>query len=292
MRAEAAGERGARPARLRARGLRVLVTGAGGGLGTRLVEALAAAGGEVLAADLPARLPALPGGSGLPGGDRIFPLAMDVTDSASVRAARPLAEAGGLDGIVCAAGIFAGGALSEMAEAELLRCMDVNVMGSFRVVRELLPALRPGARIVLVSSDSVRPVMPFTGPYAMSKCALEAFAHSLRRELSIVGVRVSVVRPGAIRTPFLESAGAALSRFAGSSPFAAALSTARRMLSRERDAAMPPSRVARVILRALTSPRPRPIYRVGNEPGRALLGLLPSSAVDLLIRLFLRGRAG
>ncbi|MCX7040897.1 MAG: SDR family NAD(P)-dependent oxidoreductase, partial [Spirochaetes bacterium] len=49
-------------------------------------------------------------------------------------------------------------------------------------------------------------VMPFTGPYSMSKRALEAYADSLRRELQSLGIRVSVIQPGAFRTTLLARA--------------------------------------------------------------------------------------
>jgi NAD(P)-dependent dehydrogenase (short-subunit alcohol dehydrogenase family) len=276
-------------------GKRFLVTGASGGLGSKVAAALAARGAVVFAADLKARLAADPSArftAGAPAGrDRVIPLAMDVTDGASVARARKLIGPGPIDGVVCAAGVFAGGPLVEMNEEEIRKTFDVNVMGAFRVIRELFPLLRAGrGRVVLVSSESAWPVMPFTGPYAMSKCALEAFAHSLRREVSILGVGVSLIRPGAIRTPFLDSARVAFSRSGGSSPFAAAHATALRMLGREQDTAMDPRRVALVCVRALTRRRPRPSYRVGNDPLRSFLGVFPHSATDWLIRRFLMPR--
>lgn len=262
-----------------------LVTGACGGLGARVMELLAARGARVFAADRD--LHAL---ARLPASALLVPVPMDVAVRASVAEARERIAglAGRIDGIVCAAGIFAGGPLVEMAEEEVQQALDVNVMGAFRVVREFYPLLDAECgRIVLISSESARAGMPFTGPYAMSKRALEAYADSLRRELSSLGIRVSVIQPGAFRTALLARAREALGRGSAGSPFAGALDRAGQMLDRESKKGMAPDRVARLVVHALACARPRSRYRVGNDPLRALLAGLPAPCADALIGRFL-----
>ena len=102
--------------------------------------------------------------------------------------------------------------------------------------------------------------MPFTGPYSMSKSALEAYADSLRRELQSLGIRVSVIQPGAFRTTLLARAreSEALNRGTAASPFSAPLDRARDMLDRESESGMAPDRVARRVIHALECARPRP----------------------------------
>jgi NAD(P)-dependent dehydrogenase (short-subunit alcohol dehydrogenase family) len=251
------------------------VTGACGGLGARVTELLVARGALVFAADRDE-----PGLSRMAASHFLIPVSMDVTSRASV--------ARRLDGVVCAAGVFAGGPLVELAEEEVQNALDVNVMGAFRVVREFYPQLRAaGGRIILISSESTRSVMPFTGPYSMSKRALEAYADSLRRELVSIGIRVSVIQPGAFRTTLLARARESLDRGTTASPFAAPLDRARDMLDRESDTGMAPDRVARLVIHALECARPKPRYRVGNDPLRALLAALPATWADALIRGFL-----
>jgi len=191
----------------------------------------------------------------------LIPVSMDVTSRASVaRASERLAGVvGHLDGVVCAAGVFAGGPLVEIAEEKVQNALDVNVMGAFCVVREFYPPLSAArGRIILISSESTRSVMPFTGPYSMSKSTLEAYADSLQREISSLGIRVSVIQPGAFRTTLLARAREALNRGTAASPFSAPLDRARDMLDRESEKGMAPDRVARLVIHALECARPRP----------------------------------
>jgi NAD(P)-dependent dehydrogenase (short-subunit alcohol dehydrogenase family) len=262
-----------------------LVTGACGGLGAAVTALLAARGAFVFAADADAR--AL---KKIPRGERTLPLLMDVTDRGSIRKARETlrqSEAG-LDGIVCAAGIYAGGPLIEAADDLLLRALQVNLMGAVRVVNEFFPLLREGrGRILFISSESTRAAMPFTGPYVVSKRALETYAETLRRELGKLGTGVTVIQPGAIRTPLLKSAAASLDREWTLPVYREALRRARKVLGREMETGMEPARVARVIVDALERRRPRRLIRIGNDPLRALLSFLPASWIDALIRRFL-----
>jgi NAD(P)-dependent dehydrogenase (short-subunit alcohol dehydrogenase family) len=78
----------------------------------------------------------------------------------------------------------------------------VNVLGQVAVTQALLPALRRGrGRIVFIGSIAGKSALPFLGPYAASKHALEAIADSLRVELSPWGIGVTLVEPGTIKTP-------------------------------------------------------------------------------------------
>jgi NAD(P)-dependent dehydrogenase (short-subunit alcohol dehydrogenase family) len=261
----------------------ILVTGSSGGLGVRVCEMLAAEGTTVFATDM-----ARSGLRRLEGNPLIRPLLMDVTRSGDLsRVRRRIAGAvDGLDGIVCCAGIFAASPLVETSEREMRRILDVNFMGAFLAVREFFPLLkRPGGTIVLIGSESSRCAMPFNGPYTVSKTALQAYADSLRRELMLVGVRVVLVMPGAIRTPLLAGARETTGQKHPSTLFAAQRGLVHRMLVKEYGKAMDPSRVAAVVARALHARRPRHRYHVGNDPLRALLGRLPSRWVDALIRL-------
>ncbi len=261
-----------------------LVIGACGGLGAAVVQLLSGRA-TVFAADIDER-----GLSILARTPSVVPVAMDVRDGESVARGAALIRhrTDRLRGLVYAAGVFRGGPIVELREEDLEDAMEVNVMGVFRAVRELFPVLRTGGgRIVLVSSESTRTIMPFTGPYAMSKRALEALADALRREVRSQGVRVSVIQPGAMRTPLLDSAGAALGQAAASPAFAAALGRARDALAREKQTAVDPARVARLVLRALEARSPRLLYRVANDPLRAALSLLPGRAADALVARFL-----
>ena len=78
------------------------------------------------------------------------------------------------------------------------------MIGQVAVTQAFLPLLRQGrGRIVNMGSISGRVAMPFIGPYAASKFALEALTDSLRVELRPWGIEVSIIEPGPIATPHL-----------------------------------------------------------------------------------------
>jgi NAD(P)-dependent dehydrogenase (short-subunit alcohol dehydrogenase family) len=97
-------------------------------------------------------------------------------------------------------------------------------------------------------------------------------------------MRVAFIQPGAIRTPLLSGARSMVEAGKDRTRFPAQMDMVRRMLAREWEKGMEPAQVARVVVRALRARRPRAVYRVGNDPLRAILGMVPAGWVDLLIR--------
>ena len=130
----------------------------------------------------------------------IEPLTLDVTRASDVAAAAETIG-GTLDGLVDNAGIAIAAPLELVPLDELRRQLEVNVVGQVAVAQAFLPALRRArGRIVLMGSIGGRSALPFLGPYAASKHALEAVADSLRVELRPWGIAVSIVEPASIAT--------------------------------------------------------------------------------------------
>jgi len=260
----------------------VVVTGAAGGLGSATVHRLAGQGWRVFAADLDG--PALRGLAG----ERVVPVAVDVTDDASVAAMadRVRQQAPTLDALVTFAGIVGVGPLVELDEADVQRVLDVNVLGTYRCVRRLFPLLhQAGGRIVLLSSETGwQPAMPFNGPYAMSKHAVEALGDSLRRELALVGVSVVKLQPGAFRTGMVASLMDRFERLAeDSAHYQRVLLAARRRIPQEERRAGDPADLAALVDRVLTARRVRPAYRINTNPRSAALSRLPDRVVDAML---------
>jgi NAD(P)-dependent dehydrogenase (short-subunit alcohol dehydrogenase family) len=179
--------------------------------------------------------------------------------------------------------------------ADLRRQLEVNLVGVHAVTRAALPALRRArGRIVNIGSLSGRIALPFYGPYAASKFALEAYTDVLRQELAPAGVYVALVEIGAARSGIwrvaLESAehSVAAAPAALRDAYAPVLASVRRNAARLGAAASPPERVAAAIVRAIEDPRPRPRYRVAYEwQTRALrvLASAPAAVRDRAVRL-------
>ncbi|HWJ61447.1 MAG TPA: SDR family oxidoreductase [Acidimicrobiales bacterium] len=170
--------------------MRILVTGAGSGIGRATAEVLTERGHEVVATAR--RLDVL---DDLDVAQR---LALDVTDDASVAAC--VAEAGRIDALVNNAGITETGPMETYPHEVLLKMFETNVFGPMRMVRALVPAMRERGEGVVVNVTSVegRVAAPLAGGYCGTKHALEALSESLAFEVGHFGVRVVIVEPGYI----------------------------------------------------------------------------------------------
>jgi NAD(P)-dependent dehydrogenase (short-subunit alcohol dehydrogenase family) len=129
---------------------------------------------------------------------------LDVTDDASVDAAamHVLGDVGAVDGLMNNAGSGYFGITEAFTPAAVERQFAVNVLGPLRVNRAFLPSMRDRRRglIVYVSSTLGRSVLPFSGPYAATKWALEAFAEASSYELAPFRIDVAILEPGAFPT--------------------------------------------------------------------------------------------
>jgi short-subunit dehydrogenase len=120
---------------------------------------------------------------------------------------RARAETGRIDVLVNNAGRGFYGSVARIGAAELQDLFALNVVAPLRLAQLALdPLTRTGGTIVMVSSVAGVVSSPRLGAYAASKFALEALSMSLRAELVGTGVRVLVVRPGPVDTPFRENA--------------------------------------------------------------------------------------
>jgi 3-oxoacyl-[acyl-carrier protein] reductase len=171
-----------------------LVTGGARGIGGAIVTALAE---DAWVASLDCDFPDGPGAAAAS-------LSVDVRDGAAVGDAveRIMRDRGGLDWVVCAAGIVRDRVSWKMSDAEWADVLDVNLSGAFKTVRAALPGLRQSAhgRVVFVSSINGLRGSFGQANYAAAKAGLVGLARSLALELARHGVTVNVVAPGFIDT--------------------------------------------------------------------------------------------
>jgi short-subunit dehydrogenase len=178
------------------RGKTVLLTGATGGLGRAIAEALAARGAAlVLSSRKQAELARL--AASLPGEDHRA-VVSDLAEEGE--ALRLLEAAGEIDVLVANAGLPASGRLDGFSQEEIGRALRVNLESPVRMARELVPRLvaRDSGHLVFVSSISGKAATARASLYAATKFGLRGFAFCLREDLRGTGVGVSVISPGAI----------------------------------------------------------------------------------------------
>ena len=193
---------------------------------------------------------------------------LDVTDAASVEAAvqAVLGAAGRIDALVNNAGYGQYGAVEDVTLPEWRAQFEVNVFGALRLLQAVLPTMREKRKgtIVNVSSVAGKVTIPFAGPYCASKHALEAVSDALRVEVAPWKIRVVVIEPGPIATHFGARTREVTARILQShGPYSSFYGNAERASEREfQRGTRPPELVARVIVGAIESRRPKTRYRV------------------------------
>jgi short-subunit dehydrogenase len=177
-------------------GKTVLLTGATGGLGRAIGEALAAKGATLVLSSRKAE--ALNGlADSLSGEHRV--VVADLGEDGG--AERLAAEAGQIDGLVANAGLPGTGRVESFSPDELQRAIRVNLEAPMMLARELAPSMRErgDGHLVFVSSLSGKAPSPRSAVYAATKFGLRGFALCLRADMAGTGVGVSLVVPGFIR---------------------------------------------------------------------------------------------
>ena len=170
----------------------VLITGAFGGMGKATTNLFANKGYKVLALDKRVEEAT---------NENIIPISADLTDENSVIKAFEEVKkvTDSLYAIIHFAGIYMLDSLVEMDTKEFEKIFKINVNGAYLVNKTFLPLLKSGSKIVITTSElAVLDPLPFTGIYAVTKGALDKYAYSLRMELQLKDIKVSVLRAGAV----------------------------------------------------------------------------------------------
>ncbi|MGE5206878.1 MAG: SDR family NAD(P)-dependent oxidoreductase, partial [Chlamydiota bacterium] len=232
-------------------------------------------------------------------GANLTPVIMDVTDRPTIIAAaeQVSSQLQQLDGLVNVAGVGMVRPVEYVSSADLQEIFDINVFGQLAVAQAFLPLLRHArGRIVNISSVGAHIAIPFGSLINASKSAFGMFSDTLRLELHPFGIRVSVVEPGAIKTPAVGKTLGNVEALVGNLPAAGAAqygqmlkNFAGRAYAREMNGS-PPEVVAQAVHHALTARRPRTRYRVGKHA--RLLGALPQILPDRVLDALLLRIAG
>lgn len=190
-----------------------LITGCSSGLGYTLAIAALKAGHKVIAtARNPAKSPAqVQEITNLGGNWATLDVASPELESQFNHIVATFLPTGKLDVLINNAG-FANGAVIEHLDMEASRSVfETNFWGLVRLTQLALPALKAqggGASIVNVSSTSALFPVPVTSIYSASKAAVDAFTFSLAMEVAHFGIKVLLVTPAGMRTPFIQKGSA------------------------------------------------------------------------------------
>jgi NAD(P)-dependent dehydrogenase (short-subunit alcohol dehydrogenase family) len=260
----------------------IVVTGASGGLGKAVVNALKNEF-NVFCLDLkPTDL----------NDKNVFDVFCDVTSETSVLDAyqEVLKHTQSIYAIIHTAGIYDLNSLIEVEEDKLQKIFEVNFFGAYRINKAFYKMLSKGSRIILTTSE-LAPLdpLPFTGIYAITKSTLEKYAHSLRMELSLKGIFVSVIRPGAIKTNLLGDSTRALDRFCQNTyEYPVNSKRFKSIVNSVESKCVEPKKIAKLIKKATLIKKPRLTYNINRNFLLKLLNVLPKKLQLFIIKQILK----
>jgi len=240
------------------------VTGSSRGLGRAIAEAALARGDRVAAtARDPRTLEDLVAGSGGPA----VALKLDVTDPAQAAAAVQAAvNAFGWIDVVVNAGYANFQSIEDFTEEDFRAQVETDLWGVVHVTRAALPVLRAqrDGHVIQISSIGGRTTTPGLAPYQLSKFAVEGFSGVLLKEVAPLGIRVTVIEPGGIRTDW---AGSSMTMHEIRGDYQASVGVMARMLQGNGPgtAAGDPGKMARAILRVADAENPPVQLPLGSD---------------------------
>lgn len=269
----------------------VLVTGAFGGMGLKTCELLLKKDYAVIALDKKVKTAAFQNtvtGEPLP----FYPIECDVTDENSVKEAylEVTEITGNLFAIIHFAGIYMLDSLIEIPESNMRKIFDVNFFGAYLINRNFADMLVKNGRIIITTSE-LAPLdpLPFTGIYAVTKGALDKYAYSLRMELQLKDIYVSVIRAGAVSTGMLGVSTAELDKFCEKTTrYKYNAERFRKIVDSVEAKAVPPEKIAVKAIKILEKNKPKFAYSINRNKLLVLLDILPKSVRFYAIKKVLK----
>jgi short-subunit dehydrogenase len=272
-----------------------IVTGASSGIGEATARRLAENGFDVaIIARRKDRLEALAMAIAAAGG-RAIPIAADLADEeATAGAAREALEGlGRIDLLVNNAGYSPGRAIEQITRQELHHIFDVNLFSALQLIGAVTPTMRSQGGGLIINVGSVAGLIPapLAIPYATTKIGMHAATDALRLELAPFGIKLSLVIPGFVDTAVFDNAREESQHLRDdvTNPYRKTMFDLDDLATKSLRTALSPDDVAKVILRAATTRRPKERYYtpLSMRIQHVLLGLLPTRMLDaILLRVY------
>ncbi len=260
----------------------ILVTGAYGGMGYATIKALAGRGYRVFALDKSVK----------EAEENIIPVEADITSYEGVKNAFDVVKGytESLCGIIHFAGVYMLDSLVEIEKESFRRIFDINLYGVYLINKTFLPLLSRGSRILITTSE-LAPLdpLPFTGIYAVTKGALDKYAYSLRMELQLLNIDVSVLRAGAVETKMLGVSTNALDRFCEKTKlYSCNASRFKKIVDSVEASCVPPEKIAKKIISIFSKRKTKFAYSINRNPLLLLLNALPKGMQLWVIKRILK----
>ncbi len=262
----------------------VLITGAYGGMGKSAVSLFVKNGYTVFALDKVVEEKT----------DNVIPILADITDPISLNNALSEVKSitSELYAIVHFAGVYVLNSLVEMSLEEFDKAFKINLYGAFNVNKAFLPMLNKNSKIVITTSE-LAPLspLPFTGIYAITKSALDNYAYSLKMELQLMGIHVSVLRAGAVSTGMLKASTDALDNFCQNTKlYKVNAKRFKNIIDKVEAKNVAPTKVAKKAYKIVNAKKPKFVYNLNRNKLLLLLNFLPKALRFKIIKSILKDK--
>lgn len=259
----------------------VLVTGAGGGMGKATTLALKNRGYGVIALDREEV-----------NIDGVYSFVVDLTNEKEIINVYKEVEkiTDKLYGVIHFAGVYMMDSLVEMSTENFDKIFRINVYSAFMVNKIFLPMLKRGSRIIMTTSE-LAPLnpLPFTGIYGVTKSALDKYAHSLKMELQLLGIYVSILRAGAVSTGMLNVSTTALDKFCENTElYKCNADRFKKIVNSVEAKSISPEKLASKMLSILEADGPKMVYSINRNIWLRLLNILPTKWQFAIIKKILK----
>jgi len=258
-----------------------LITGAAGGLGKALVEMAVSIPDidKVVATDINEEITGMYAEH-----ERVVSFVMNATSDGSIDNVKTELQQRNIvvKYLINNAGMFMFHPVSEMTEELINRVFRVNALSSVLMVRHFVDDLkRAQGRVIQISSCAVKLPTMFQS-YPASKIALEALSISMRQELSLLGIKLVMIRSGAINTDLIKNV--KLTGPADKSKFQPYYRKFVESAKKDIGKTIAPERVAEVVKKAATVSKPKYVYTINRNRTVVVFSLFPQKIIDYLIR--------
>ncbi len=246
----------------------VLITGACGGMGKATCRLLLESGYNVIGVDTASEIDL-----------DITYYQVDLTDINQIQSVydKVCKNYEKLDAIIHFAGVYQMNSLIEIEEEKFVKIFNVNVFGVYRINKIFAPLLKKGSRIIITSSE-LAPLdpLPFTGLYATTKATLEKYAYSLKMELQLIGIDVSVIRPGAVKTNILSVSIKELDALCDKTKlYKTNTERFKKIVHSAESNYVEPIKIAKLARKILNTKRPKFVYNINRNFLLKVLSFLP-----------------
>ena len=263
----------------------ILVTGAYGGLGKAVVNALLSEGYAVFASDIKV--------DDSFENERVMPLQMDVTSDFSIKRAYNtiLEYTDSLYAIINLAGIFYLDSIVEGSEDKLRKIFEINFFGTYKINKAFMSFLEMNkSRIINITSELAGySPQPFMGYYSISKKMLDAYSDVLRRELNYLNIKVIKIHSGSFKTTLLTKASDEYEKlFNETVNYQKQLKKLKFMMDKELEKNNDPKKFGKLIVKILEKKNPKICYKINRSKALRLMSSLPEKLQDKLYLLFIK----